>query len=63
MIGSSDGGLLPEGNFPYRVEHRRSGRFGYRWVMKKPGPMLASERKSSPRESNKWIAGADDRIF
>ena len=38
------------------------GRCGYRWVMKKPGPRLASEGKSSPPESNKWIARADDRI-
>jgi hypothetical protein len=30
--------------------------------MKKPGPRLGSERKSSPPESNKWTVLADDRI-
>jgi len=52
--------FAPE-NYP-ATHSRRLGRCGYRWVMKKPGPRLASEGKSSLPESNKWIARADDRI-
>jgi hypothetical protein len=63
MIGSSEGPFAAGEELPIQGWISAFGQVrGYRWVMKKPGPKLASEGKSSPPESNKWIVRADDRI-